>query len=618
MKKLIAVLLTAAMLFSLVIIIGAEASPVESYASADAGDLLYTVNFNGDDAFSPAPVGNAANNHVYTVGDDGASLTITANTETGADKQLNYWGGIIDGLRADVNTHYTMVYKVKANTTDVKDNSVGIGGLIVGENVASGSFYNNYSNHGGAKPEEDRAAISYANAKINASPNDYVYFTNIDDFSIDADGFVTMMNDFDGTTFTTYILKAGATADLNTDNYIELQSTTMTLNKVKNSMGFMVYCYYQAINTTIKDVKIYKGLNATAEYDPYNTTTAATAAPAPVEKDIRDVIMEAGYGLTVETYTDKVPTIDGFYDEGEWDYRHEDMPGGPDSLLPKGYADGLGAAQAVAYAVEHDENYIYVCGLLSGGRDRGLYISINAVDRGEDHNTPADIQAVYGKGGRLVFGPAVDQVTTAGIDAQVFIGFDGEVKANKTETEENIYYEVAVGVTDDGIYSVHEFKISKQLILDAVNAEYDLGLEKLNYFDLAITLDNYSHFNGWGHIGATAEGAGLDPLADGMTFDDGSAIDRFGMPVYLIDKAPANTPASTTTDPSTPTTAAPTTAAPTTAAPTTADAKTTAAATTAAPAEDEGGCGGSISLAAMAIVPALVCGVAFVGKKKED
>ena len=67
------------------------------------------------------------------------------------------------------------------------------------------------------------------------------------------------------------------------------------------------------------------------------------------------------------------------------------------------------------------------------------------------------------------------------------------------------------------------------------------------------------------------------------------------------------------------TTAAPTTTATTTAAPTT-TATTTAAPTTAATtaAEEKGGCGSSISIAALAIVPVLACGAAFVGKKKED
>jgi len=66
-----------------------------------------------------------------------------------------------------------------------------------------------------------------------------------------------------------------------------------------------------------------------------------------------------------------------------------------------------------------------------------------------------------------------------------------------------------------------------------------------------------------------------------------------------------------------PTTAEPTTAEPTTAEPTTA-ATTKAATTAATTAAEEKGCGKSIALSALAIVPVLGLGVAVVSKKKED
>ena len=55
MKKLIITLLALAVLFSLAVPAMA-ASPVKDYASAKDGDLLYTVNFKGDEAFTPATV----------------------------------------------------------------------------------------------------------------------------------------------------------------------------------------------------------------------------------------------------------------------------------------------------------------------------------------------------------------------------------------------------------------------------------------------------------------------------------------------------------------------------------------------------------------------------------
>ena len=151
-------------------------------------------------------------------------------------------------------------------------------------------------------------------------------------------------------------------------------------------------------------------------------------------------------------------------------------------------------------------------------------------------------------------------------------------------------------------------------------------------YDLTLTLDNYAYFANWGHMGATVEGAGIDPFALGMTFDDGTAIDRFGMPVYLSYEADPNPDAPVggditdddtddnggddATDDSSNNAGNNTPSATTTVA----EATTTAAPTTAAKTADEekGGCGSSISLASIAIVPALACGAAFLGKKKED
>ena len=91
--------------------------------------------------------------------------------------------------------------------------------------------------------------------------------------------------------------------------------------------------------------------------------------------------------------------------------------------------------------------------------------------------------------------------------------------------------------------------------------------------------------------------------------------------VHFCEEPEPTTPAPTTTAAPTttpePTTAAPTTAKPTTAAPTTAAPTDAPVATTTAAPKDEGGCGGTIALSALALVPMLGAAVVF-GKKKED
>ena len=178
-------LLTFIMMFSSVLTVGASEvteSKVIDYASAEEGELLYTVDFSGKDGvFAPVPVGAAAKHFDYIVSEAGNELTVKGRAD-GLDKTACYCGGTFAGL-ANKETFYTMVYKVKANGTVGKNNSVGIGGWILDAKVENYQFYNNYSNH----------------------------------------------------------------------------TRRMAIDDNPDAMGFMVYSFYNAVDTTIKDVALYKG-----------------------------------------------------------------------------------------------------------------------------------------------------------------------------------------------------------------------------------------------------------------------------------------------------------------------------------------------------------------------
>ena len=257
-------LLTFIMMFSSVLTVGASEvteSKVIDYASAEEGELLYTVDFSGKDGvFAPVPVGAAAKHFDYIVSEAGNELTVKGRAD-GLDKTACYWGGTFAGLEANKETFYTMVYKVKANGTVGKNNSVGIGGWILDAKVENYQFYNNYSNHNTITAEgsidDRRSAISVADQK----QAEYVMWNTIGEYAIDEEGFVTAMLEFDGINgeVRSFVLAANAGDGSASSDWINIETRRMAIDDNPDAMGFMVYSFYNAVDTTIKDVALYKG-----------------------------------------------------------------------------------------------------------------------------------------------------------------------------------------------------------------------------------------------------------------------------------------------------------------------------------------------------------------------
>lgn len=287
MKKIITFVLAVTMLLSSVICISAaDASPVKAYADAASGDLLYTVDFRGDSVFEPAPISDAATHFDFTPSTDGKSITIKGK-ETGTDKTSCFWGGTINGLVANKDTYYSMVYKVKANGKAGTNNSVGIGGWITDGNVEGLKFYNNYGNHNTVEQDDTtgsrRTALSNGSSKLG----DYkIWATLKKNYEVDADGFVTMLLEFNGPkkNLTSYILADDGSIK-NKSDWIKLESKSMTLNAKDDNLGVMFYAYYNVIDTTVKEVSFYKETVyeipvTTPKQTTVATTTVATTAEA--------------------------------------------------------------------------------------------------------------------------------------------------------------------------------------------------------------------------------------------------------------------------------------------------------------------------------------------------
>ena len=236
-------------------------SSSNDHGAVEESELLYTVDFRGNDGiFIPGPIGESATHYDYTVSEDGNALTIKGR-KSGTNKTFCYWGGTFAGFEANKETMYTMVYKAKANGTAGKDNSVGIGGWILDGKPEDCHFYNNYSNHSEMNAEgsidDRRSALSNASNKLG----EYVMWNNIGDYAVDADGFVTIKIVYDGTTsqFQSAILAANAGDGSKESDWIYLETQKMVLDDTDDAMGFMVYSYYNVVDTTIKDVQLYKG-----------------------------------------------------------------------------------------------------------------------------------------------------------------------------------------------------------------------------------------------------------------------------------------------------------------------------------------------------------------------
>jgi hypothetical protein len=247
----------------------------KSYASAKDGELLYHLNFNDTAVFSPKGNDAAEKYYTYAVGDNGNSLTIR-----GTNKDVDgYWGAPIKGLEVDSKSQVTMTFKVKANGTAGKNNSVGIGGWLY--DATGYEFLNNYSNWNsddGTGKFVNRAALSQGGVKkIPGSKGDN-YEYNIDKAAADKDGFLSVKIEFDATKKSYSVSYIGADGKWFVD---DKNTTEMALLDSKaDSLCFMVYSYYNVVDATIKDVKFYKGVGLTdAQLNPVVTTAATTKAP---------------------------------------------------------------------------------------------------------------------------------------------------------------------------------------------------------------------------------------------------------------------------------------------------------------------------------------------------
>ena len=275
-----------------------EAPLVKDYDSAVLGDLLYTFNFNGDEAFTPAKLNASADEMEYIVSDNGKTVTIKAK-EGAKDQSINLWGGEVAGLTASLDRTYSFRYKARSNSEgytsgQAKNNSVGIGGWGVDLTLDKPEFYNHYGNHTTAdvdgKIDMRRSVISWGGNGSKLA--DYVMWEDtLNAYAVDADGFMDVLVVFDGPTkmITAYVLdQAGVW---------QIIQQVEKLEKAGN-ICFASYAYYNTVNTTITNVRVYKGDYTTYVPEAIEEATAEELETLKLYIDQAEALDEANYTAT--------------------------------------------------------------------------------------------------------------------------------------------------------------------------------------------------------------------------------------------------------------------------------------------------------------------------------
>ena len=270
---------------------------VKDYDSAALGDVLYTFNFNGDEAFTPAKLNASADEMEYIVSDDGKTVTIKAK-EGAKDQSINLWGGEVEGLVASLDRTYSFRYKARSNSegyssSAAKNNSVGIGGWGVDLTIDKPEFYNHYGNHTTSdvdgKIDMRRSVLSWGGNSSKLA--DYVMWEDtLNAYAVDPDGFMDVLVVFDGPTkmITAYVLdQAGVW---------QIIQQVEKLEKAGN-ICFASYAYYNTVNTTITDVRVYKG-----DFTTYVPDSVEEATEEEIET-LKLFIAEAEV-LTEENFTE--------------------------------------------------------------------------------------------------------------------------------------------------------------------------------------------------------------------------------------------------------------------------------------------------------------------------
>ncbi len=251
MKKILSAILSLTMILALVASMGIT-------SSAKDGDVLYKVNFKGDDKYAPAAFACLNGDVISTVvSDDGSTVTATYSSEASAGR--SFWGGAIKGLTYGEGKQYTISMKMAVATYLNASGALASGNAGVFINMPENTEakylldlgYKSLVGYYGCPDIRHVMSYGAGGKAIGSIFYGDAYVTDAKYLStVDAEGFVDLAFVVDGANVKVFI------NNVYIDEYDAFN--TGVLDKAGN-LGFVVYLYNPGAAITIKDAVVYEG-----------------------------------------------------------------------------------------------------------------------------------------------------------------------------------------------------------------------------------------------------------------------------------------------------------------------------------------------------------------------
>ena len=300
MKKALSLIIAALMILSALTVFVSAAGEID-YASKNDGDVLYEVNFNGDDTYKPFNFRNGAAKMAATtieVQDGGKTLVATAPSSAGS---AYFWGGKINGLKIGGGRKYTITFKAAFPTGNagVYFNFADIANSETYDPLKDLTYNGIYGLYGQIKSGNCMTLSYAAGGKLNGLKKvsqSGAYSPVPEGVVNDADGFVDVTIKVNDDFFSVWF----------NDKLYDEQYVPQSAIEFCPELGFSIYLYNNSAKFTVKDVVIKKGCDAektpahesTLDYNSFNlgdkiTDLVFNATSGPF---VADVMQEAKAG----------------------------------------------------------------------------------------------------------------------------------------------------------------------------------------------------------------------------------------------------------------------------------------------------------------------------------
>ncbi len=298
MKKALSLIIAAIMILSALTVFVSAAGEID-YASKNDGDVLYEVNFNGDDTYKPFHFRRGTNkvtkkdNSTFQedlgvattveIQDGGKTLVATypakralAADESKIDGGAWFWGGAIKGLTLGEGKKYTMTLQMSFPSGNAGF-YFNFGYAKEGDDPLNNFDYNGlyglYGKLSGTSLTISRAAGSKQKGEKLSDGSNY----NASPVVVDNGTLADVKVEIDGYFYSVWLKKTEDTEWTLYDQLNMMDKSRCATYAPCDNLGFSIYLYNFGAKTVVKNVVIKKGCSYTASNSSY---TAPEALPA--------------------------------------------------------------------------------------------------------------------------------------------------------------------------------------------------------------------------------------------------------------------------------------------------------------------------------------------------